>query len=194
MKEHDQEKCSELMAAMAEQEKGMSDKLKLEDGAAIEKRLAELEKRATDAEARAKAAEESVAKAQEQREVEFFIAKAAGFAKAGITPDDAALLRKAYKVLEAKEQERLDALFRGMTKIAEDSALFGELGRSGSGIVAGSTWEKMEQMAKQLVEKSASERLTTAQAHKRLSESNAEYRALERQYHEEQREAARRVR
>lgn len=194
--EHDEEKCKELMAAMKRAEGDhMADQKLAEDVAKAQAEVADLKKRLdTEAEARKKA-EADIQKMRDAEITKAFVTKAQGLSHLpGNEPAKfGPILQKMYAGLTEEEAKLADQILAGADNQLATSKLLEELG-TGSGGFVGTVWEKMQKMAAQLIEKSGDGKLTEAQAMKRLSETNPEFRALEKQYDEEQREAARRVR
>lgn len=172
----------------------MADPVKLpEDVIKALAEATELKKRVEAAETKAKDAESRIAKMEDEKQREVFIAKAKDFsALPGANPDDLGpILRKAYGVWSPEEQTKVETILRGAVKIAQDSALFRELGVPGQGAGA-DPYSKLETMANALIQKSQTP-LTLAQAMAK-AEATPEGRALYNQYAKEREDAARRVR
>lgn len=175
--------CKELMAAIKRAEEDtMPDKLP-EDVTKALAEVAELKKRAADAEAAQQAAEARIAKMEDQQQREVFIAKAQEFTDLpGVNPDDfGPMLRKAYGVWTPEEQQKLESILRGAVKIAQDSALFQEVGAARPAI--GSALDKLNAKANELVQKDG--KMTFAQAFAKVCDTD-EGKALYRQHEQEE--------
>jgi len=185
--------CKELMAAMKRaEEEQMPDKLP-EDVTKALAEVADLKKRATEAEAAQKAAETRIAKMEDERQREVFIAKAQEFKDLpGANPDDLGpILRKAYGVWSPEEQQKVETMLRGAVKIAQDSVLFQEVGAARPAV--GSALDKLNAKANELVQKDG--KMTFAQAFAKLCDTD-EGKALYHQHEQEEasKAGARRVR
>src|SRR3989338_651520 len=185
--------CKELMAAMKRaEEEQMPDKLP-EDVTKALAEVADLKKRATEAEAAQKAAETRIAKMEDERQREVFIAKAQEFKDLpGANPDDLGpILRKAYGVWTPEEQQKVEAMLRGAVKIAQDSALFQEIGAARPAV--GSALDKLNAKANELVQKDG--KMTFAQAFAKVCDTD-EGKAFYHQHEQEEasKAGARRVR
>ena len=211
LKDKDEATCKELMAAMkagtqtvgtgqtvvldlTKVEETMPDPKVTEELAKVQTEAADLKKRLDAAEAKAKDADERVAKMEDERLRGVFIAKAQEFKNLpGANPDDfGPILRKGYAVWSPEEQVKVETILRGAVKVAEDSALFQELG-AGPGSAGGDAYAKLTAKANALIEKSANP-LTFEQAFAKVSET-PEGRKLLQDYEKERGEAtARRVR
>ena len=202
LKEHDEAKCKDLMAAMGKGTRTAStgqtvilDLTKVEEPMPdndVAKALAEakaeseaVKKALVDAQAEAKAAKEAVAKMEDDRQRQIYIAKAKELTDLpGVNPDDfGPLLRKAYTGLSQEEQGKFDAILRGAVKVAQDSALFAELGSNPKG-PTGDAYAKLEVKANALIEKSK-DALTFAQAFAKVCET-PEGKRLYDEYDKEQ--------
>lgn len=117
----------------------------------LKKRDAEIAKQATE-----------IQKLRDQREHDQYIAKAQGLKHLpGVTADAfASILRKAEAGLTTEERVAFDKMLAGANEALRQSALFQEVG--GSAGVPTEPWGKVEQLAKERIQKDG--RLTEQQA------------------------------
>jgi len=109
----------------------------------------------------------------EKQKVEF-IRQAGEFAHLpGAKADDLGpILRKAAGAMEPKEYEKLREVLKGADKIAEDSALFTELGAAGPGTGDGSAYGKITALAEEL--RKGDTKLSPEQAKARIIKTHPE--------------------
>lgn len=115
----------------------------------IQKRMEELEKRAQEWEERAKKAEEIAKAEREQRLLREYVAKAAEFRALGINPEEFGAVLKSLAEKAPEEYQKVEAMLKAADETVSKSALFGEIGRTGSG-AAPTAFGKVEQMAAEI--------------------------------------------
>lgn len=138
----------------------------------IRKRLEEAERRAREAEEVAKAERE----ARLQRE---YLEKARAYSNVGKPEDLAAMLRQAYEVSE-EYGKQLEATLKAANERIAQGALFAEVGKSGSGPVAGSAEAEIEAKAQEMVSKGLAK--SKAEAVVKVLEQHPD---LAKRYHQE---------
>lgn len=135
-----------------------------------------------------KKAQEDLAKAQEDQRKQEFITKAAGLKNLATNAEELGLLMKA--VAENKATPEQIAKLEGILKAADEGIakgnLFGEIGRSGGGTVAGSALAKAEAFANEMIQKNAA--MTREQAMAKVWIDNPQLYA---QYEKEERASRR---
>lgn len=198
----DAAKCKELMAAMKraelEGDHQMADTVTKADFEALQKRLTEesearkaSETKLAKMEEDAKTARDQVAKMQEEEATRQAVKKAEGLSHLpGNKPAEfGPILRKMLGALSAEEATKAEQILTAADNSLATSALLQEVGVGGAN-VAREPYEKLEQMAKELVQKK--ENLTFAQAFTKVCDT-PEGKKLYKQYEDERAATARRI-
>jgi hypothetical protein len=108
---------------------------------------------------------------QDKAQTKEFIAKAETFTALGCENDKlGTVLKNIANAVSAKDAEYLDTVLKTANETVAKSALMDELGVSGESGSAGDAMEKLDSLAKQLVEKDTS--LTSQQAFAQVLKSN----------------------
>ena len=112
--------------------------------------------------------EKQLQEEKDQRLVKQFVEKAQGFVNLPIKADEIGPVFKAIAEKAPKEFEQVDSLLKAVDEALGQSKLFKEIGSSHQG--ASNAWDKVEQMATQIVQKDES--ITKEQAITRVLEQN----------------------
>jgi hypothetical protein len=120
---------------------------------------------------RAKELEATLKAERDQRLLEEFTQKAAGFENLGLNPTKMGPVFKTLSEKAPGEWETLENLLKAMDERFKQSTLFKEIGTSAATPDVGSTWGQITQMAEQMVSKSE-DGLTKEQAITKILEQN----------------------